>query len=65
MTCERPGCTLDAAYRRWRADPNSQGANLNEPGIRAELLCIAHKNEVVTYLGTWGIEPLPERPENP
>ena len=50
-TCERPGCHLPAFYRRWRTDPDTRGVNLNEPGMREELLCAPHANEVREYVG--------------
>lgn len=55
--CDRPGCSLPAAYRRWATDPAKQGVNLNEPGMKEEYLCVAHANEVRQYLGG-RLEPL-------
>jgi len=49
LKCDR--CELPASYRRWIADPNSRGSNLNEPGMKPQLLCAVHANEVRMYVG--------------
>ncbi len=49
--CARPGCTLIAAYLRWRTDLTKRGHNINEPGYSEERLCIAHADEVRVYIG--------------
>lgn len=57
--CERPGCTLPAAWVRWKADPDGRGINHSEPGMKPERLCHAHANEVRMYVGG-PMERLPE-----
>lgn len=49
--CERPACTLPARWFRFVADPNTRGVNMNEPGMKRELLCTPHAIEVKIYVG--------------
>lgn len=63
-TCDRTGCTLPAAWLRWKTDPSKRGANMNEPGMSEERLCHAHASEVRMYVGG-RIEPLADAADLP
>lgn len=51
VQCQRGRCENLAQYYRWKTDTNKRGANLNEPGMTQEFVCVAHANELRDYIG--------------